>query len=148
MCTFILGTSFWIYRKPQARHLLNRVSFRLLLWSMAFEAVYDVAYIANAVEVGPLTPSVTSHDKLMRIPQGMDPATPNPLCAADVYWMLATLGVSVISIVNGVTLTPSRVNYLCTCIAINLMLTICFDINPIERRESGPKAPERSLMTV
>lgn len=26
-----------------------------------------------------------------------------------------------------------RVNYLCTCIALNLMLFVCFNINPLEQ---------------
>ena len=30
----------------------------------------------------------------------------------------------------------NRVNYLCTCIALNLMLIVCFNINPLEKRES------------
>jgi hypothetical protein len=31
------------------------------------------------------------------------------------------------------TMLRLRVNYLCTCIAINLALTICFGINPIQK---------------
>ena len=64
----------WIYTKRQARHLLDRVSFRLFLWSMAFEVIYDLNYIAVMVE-------------------SEEPLTPNALCATGVYCMMATLGV-------------------------------------------------------
>lgn len=33
--------------------------------------------------------------------------------------------------------TLAVVNYLCTCIAVNLMLIVCFKINPIEKRTSN-----------
>lgn len=42
--------------------------------------------------------------------------------------------------------TLGVVNYLCTCIAVNLMLIVCFKINPIEQRES-PTAECVSTLT-
>ncbi|WWD19883.1 hypothetical protein CI109_104352 [Kwoniella shandongensis] len=40
-------------------------------------------------------------------------------CTPGVYFLVGTMGIA---------------NFLCTCIAINLMLTICFGIDPIQRR--------------
>ena len=37
---------------------LDRVSFRLLLWSMVFELAYDVAYIAVELYVSVLPSSI------------------------------------------------------------------------------------------
>jgi hypothetical protein len=31
--------------------MIDRVSFRLMLWSMAFEIIYDIDYIAVEIEV-------------------------------------------------------------------------------------------------
>lgn len=45
MALFVLGSASVIYKHKSARHILDRVSFRLLLWSMGFEVVYNVAYI-------------------------------------------------------------------------------------------------------
>jgi hypothetical protein len=51
LCLFVLGGAAYIYSKPWARHAIDRVSFRLLLWSMIFEVFYDIAFIAVGVEV-------------------------------------------------------------------------------------------------
>ncbi len=42
---------YGIYSKRRARHMIDRVSFRLMLWSMAFEIIYDIDYIAVEIEV-------------------------------------------------------------------------------------------------
>jgi hypothetical protein len=42
---FICLGSAWIYSVPSARHHLDRVSFRLLLWTMAIEIMYSGVYI-------------------------------------------------------------------------------------------------------
>ena len=52
LCLFILSAAAWIYTKPWARSSIDRVSFRLFLWSMLFEVLYDIAYVAVDVEVG------------------------------------------------------------------------------------------------
>jgi hypothetical protein len=48
-------------------------------------------------------------------------AKPNRACAVGIYFMIGTLGV---------------VNYLCTCIAINLFVTIVLGLNPIRMGKS------------
>lgn len=45
-CGIVLGLAAWVWSVPSARGILDRVSFRLLLWSLAWEVVYDVNYIA------------------------------------------------------------------------------------------------------
>ena len=46
LCAAVLGAAGWVWSYPHFRMYLDRVSFRLLLWSMVFELAYDVAYIA------------------------------------------------------------------------------------------------------
>nr|XP_031860363.1 uncharacterized protein CI109_004251 [Kwoniella shandongensis]KAA5527435.1 hypothetical protein CI109_004251 [Kwoniella shandongensis] len=99
LALFILSSSLWIYSHHSARPKIDRISFKLLLWSMAFEVIYDVVYI-----VLDASPSF-----VLRIAKTKG-------CVVGVYFMLGSMGV---------------VNYLCTCIAINLMMTICFQSNPI-----------------
>lgn len=41
----VLLVSLWVWSVPQARGYLQRLSFRLLLYSMVWETVYDVSYI-------------------------------------------------------------------------------------------------------
>lgn len=53
MCIAVLAATYWIRRVRQARHIIDRVSFRLFLWSMAFEIIYDISYIAVEIEVSP-----------------------------------------------------------------------------------------------
>ncbi|WVW86435.1 hypothetical protein I302_108483 [Kwoniella bestiolae CBS 10118] len=96
---FILGSSWWIYRHKSARRALDRISFRLLLWSMAWEVAYSVDYFI--VCGNPSFVARYSHTKA---------------CIAGAYFQVGTLGV---------------VNWMCTCIAVNLMITICFNRDPI-----------------
>ncbi|TRM64485.1 hypothetical protein BD626DRAFT_253251 [Schizophyllum amplum] len=44
LCSMILVVSFMVYKCPPARPTLNRISFRLLIWTMVVELFYDVAY--------------------------------------------------------------------------------------------------------
>ncbi|KAK4687652.1 hypothetical protein P7C73_g2467, partial [Tremellales sp. Uapishka_1] len=97
MCLAVLLSSLWIWSKPHARPTLDRISFRLLLWSLGWEVVYDIAYIYLVLGIGP----------------------ENAMCSSTMYFVIAAMGV---------------VNCLCTCIAINLMLTITFGLNPIALR--------------
>lgn len=55
LCSFICLASFWIYRTPSARHHLDRVSFRIFLWSMGVEVVYDIVYIYIFYDVSAAT---------------------------------------------------------------------------------------------
>lgn len=50
---FICCASLWIYRTPSARRHLDRVSFRLFLWSMGVEVVYNAAYLYIFSDVSP-----------------------------------------------------------------------------------------------
>ena len=45
LCSLILVLAGWIYSCPSARHALDRLSFRLMLWTMVFEVGYDLCYI-------------------------------------------------------------------------------------------------------
>ncbi|KAK8853456.1 hypothetical protein IAR55_004163 [Kwoniella newhampshirensis] len=99
LALFILFSSSWICRYPSARSKIDRISFRLLLWSMAFEVVYDVSYIVcNA-----------SPESVVRLAKTQG-------CVVGIYFLLGSMGV---------------VNYLFTCTALNLMMTICFQSNPV-----------------
>ncbi|OCF30895.1 hypothetical protein I317_01605 [Kwoniella heveanensis CBS 569] len=102
MCTFVMATTGWIWSHKSCRHLLDRVSFRLLLWSMFCEFWYAVLYLFLYAD-----PSIFS--------PGHRPG-PN-LCTPSVYFMLACM---------------DTVNFFVTCIAINLFLTICMGLNPIQ----------------
>ncbi|KAI5829026.1 hypothetical protein EV122DRAFT_268998 [Schizophyllum commune] len=44
LCSMILVVSGLVYRCPPARPALNRISFRLLLWTMVMELLYDISY--------------------------------------------------------------------------------------------------------
>ncbi|WWC95090.1 hypothetical protein V866_001942 [Kwoniella sp. B9012] len=100
LALFILVSSCWIYTHRLARHTLDRISFRLLLWSMAWEVGYSTTYLIVCAN-----PSFVVEYKETKA------------CVAGAYFMIGTIGV---------------VNWLCTCIAINLMVTICFNHNPIQ----------------
>ncbi|WVQ66773.1 uncharacterized protein L199_004964 [Kwoniella botswanensis] len=100
LALFILVSSCWIYTHRLARHTLDRISFRLLLWSMAWEVGYSTTYLIVCAN-----PSFVVEYKKTKA------------CVAGAYFMIGTIGV---------------VNWLCTCIAINLMVTICFNHNPIQ----------------
>ncbi|WVQ94965.1 hypothetical protein IAU59_002056 [Kwoniella sp. CBS 9459] len=102
MCLFVMATTGWIWSHRSCRHLLDRVSFRLLLWAMFCEFWYAVIYLFLYAD-----PSIFS--------PGHSPG-PN-LCTPSVFFMLAAM---------------DTVNFLVTCIAINLVLTICMGINPIQ----------------
>ncbi|KAI9638993.1 uncharacterized protein MKK02DRAFT_42023 [Dioszegia hungarica] len=97
LCSIVLGLAYLVWSRPNTRPMIDRVSFRLLLWSVAFEMVYDIAYIM--VEL----------DSVFLFGNG--------LCASSLYFMIAAM---------------TTVNYLCTCIAVNLMLTITFGFNPVK----------------
>jgi hypothetical protein len=84
LCLFILGASLWVWMTKQARSTLDRVSFRLLLWSLVFEVIYDIDYIVVEIYV-----SLTIADYLT--PQSAFPVA-NAACASGVYMMMATLG--------------------------------------------------------
>lgn len=50
MALYVLLAAAWVYRCPGARHTLDRISFRLMLWTMGFEIVYGVAFLGVRVE--------------------------------------------------------------------------------------------------
>ena len=43
-CLFVLLAAAWVYSVPEARHTIDRISFRLMVWSMVFGIGYDVCY--------------------------------------------------------------------------------------------------------
>lgn len=53
LCSTVLGLAYYVWSRPKVRSTLNRVSFRLLLWTMAFEIVYDIAYMLVEFDVSP-----------------------------------------------------------------------------------------------
>ena len=89
LCLFVLAAAAWIYSKPWARHTIDRVSFRLFLWSMLFELFYDYAFIAVGVEVGQLG----SEARAQAHEQSAVPGASHSACATGVYFMMSTLGV-------------------------------------------------------
>ncbi|WWC91966.1 uncharacterized protein L201_006919 [Kwoniella dendrophila CBS 6074] len=100
LALFILFSFLWIYKHKSARHTLDRISFRILLWSMIWEVAYSIDYLIVCAN-----PSfVVTYSK-------------TKACVVGAYFMISIVGV---------------VNWLCTCIAINLMITICFNRNPIQ----------------
>jgi len=54
-CVLVLLLSLWVWSVRSARGFLDRVSFRLLLWSMFFEIIYDVNYIAVVMSASPVS---------------------------------------------------------------------------------------------
>ncbi|WVF67369.1 hypothetical protein IAT40_002124 [Kwoniella sp. CBS 6097] len=102
MCTFVMATTGWIWSHKSCRYLLDRVSFRLLLWAMFCEFWYASLYLFLYANPAIFSPG----------------HRPGPsLCTPSVFFMLAAM---------------DTVNFLVTCIAINLVLTICMGINPIQ----------------
>ena len=58
MSLFILISTAWIWTYPDARHYLDRISFRLLLWAVAFEVIYDTDSIIFYSNVGSSQPMI------------------------------------------------------------------------------------------
>jgi hypothetical protein len=54
-CVLVLVLALWVWSVRSARGFLHRVSFRLLLWSMFFEIIYDVNYIAVVMSASPVS---------------------------------------------------------------------------------------------
>lgn len=92
LCLFVLAAAGWIYSKPWARHTIDRVSFRLFLWSMLFEVFYDFAFIAVGVEVC-LHSSTWGCCSCIADEQSAVPGASQSACATGVYFMMSTLGV-------------------------------------------------------
>ncbi|WVF67370.1 hypothetical protein IAT40_002125 [Kwoniella sp. CBS 6097] len=99
LAVFVLASALWIYQYKAARHALDRISFRIVLWSMAWEIVYSVNYLVVCGR-----------------PEFVEWYAKTRACIGGAYVMIGTIGVN---------------NWLCTCIAVNLMMTICFNRNPI-----------------
>lgn len=55
VCVLVLLLAAWVWSIRSARGFLDRVSFRLLLWSMFFEIIYDVNYIAVVESASPVS---------------------------------------------------------------------------------------------
>ncbi|KAK8853455.1 hypothetical protein IAR55_004162 [Kwoniella newhampshirensis] len=104
VCTFVILSAGWVWSHRSCRHIIDRVSFRLLLCNMFFEIWYSSTFLCLYI-----TPSLYDVGGIFGA-RG---------CTSGVYFLVGTMGVA---------------NYLCTFIAINLMLTICFGIDPIQRR--------------
>jgi len=123
LCLFIFVTTIWIWSRKHARPTIDRISFRLFWWTMGFELFYDIAYIIGESFVRPLSlyENVLMADWVK--------CWWCSLCCGDIP-SYSTNGR--VSSLNFLLLRKlmRRVNYLCTCIAINLMLIICFGVNP------------------
>jgi hypothetical protein len=39
-----LFAAAWVYSVPEARHTIDRISFRLMIWCMVFGLGYDICY--------------------------------------------------------------------------------------------------------
>lgn len=93
-CIVVLLLSLWVWSVRSARGFLDRVSFRLLLWSMFFEIVYDVNFIAVVLSASPVSG--------LRMPvldcclqQGVTGTITRAgeiRCSVGIYFMIATLG--------------------------------------------------------
>ncbi|WVQ94966.1 hypothetical protein IAU59_002057 [Kwoniella sp. CBS 9459] len=99
LAVFVLGSALWIYQYKAARSTLDRISFRIVLWSMAWEVVYSINYLIVCGK-----------------PEFVEWYAKTNACIGGAYVMIGTIGVN---------------NWLCTCIAVNLMMSICFNRNPI-----------------
>lgn len=51
MCGAVLSLAYYVWTQPNTRPMIDRISFRLLLWSVAFEVVYDITYILTQLDV-------------------------------------------------------------------------------------------------
>jgi hypothetical protein len=51
LCAAVLGLAYYVWSQPNTRPMIDRISFRLLLWSVAFEMGYDIAYILVEMDV-------------------------------------------------------------------------------------------------
>jgi hypothetical protein len=54
-CLLVLAFSLWVWSVRSARGFLDRISFRLLLWSMFFEIIYGINYIAVVESASPVS---------------------------------------------------------------------------------------------
>jgi len=47
LALFILGAALYLRSRPDLRHTVDRVSFRLMLWSMVGEILFGVNYLCQ-----------------------------------------------------------------------------------------------------
>lgn len=127
VCFIIIVVTAWIYFTPTARHHLDRISFRLLLCVMVLEIGYDSAWIAlfHAVRHTKWN-QLTSSGRYTSLVKSHVPLECSPYLG---LWLRR-------SECTCRKLIP-RINYLCACIAINLSLTIVFNVNPKKWRKAA-----------
>ncbi|WWD03864.1 hypothetical protein V865_001920 [Kwoniella europaea PYCC6329] len=99
-----LGGTIWIYSYPNCRHILDRVSFRLLVVAMFFEFWYSFNFLLLYI-----------NDTIYRPGGSWGPGH----CTAGVYFLVSSMHV---------------VDLLVMFIAVNLFLTINMGINPLKLR--------------
>ncbi|WVQ66772.1 uncharacterized protein L199_004963 [Kwoniella botswanensis] len=97
-----LGGTIWIYSYPNCRHILDRVSFRLLVVAMFFEFWYSFNFLLLYI-----------NDTIYRPGGSWGPSH----CTAGVYFLVSSMHV---------------VDLLVMFIAVNLFLTINMGINPLK----------------
>ncbi|WVR09692.1 hypothetical protein IAU60_006767 [Kwoniella sp. DSM 27419] len=104
LCFSILAIAAWMWTYKSVRSILDRISFRLLMVAMFFEFWYAGMYLFLYAD-----PSIFQ-------PGGkLGPKS----CGPAEYFLLGEM---------------NTVNLLISCIAVNLVLTIMFGINTIEKR--------------
>lgn len=47
LALFILGSALYLRSRPDLRHTIDRVSFRLMLWSMIAEILFGINYLGQ-----------------------------------------------------------------------------------------------------
>ncbi|WWC95091.1 hypothetical protein V866_001943 [Kwoniella sp. B9012] len=99
-----LGGTIWIYSYPNCRHILDRVSFRLLVVAMLFEFWYSLNFLLLYINDTLYEPRGTLGPKH---------------CTAGVYFLVSSMHV---------------VDLLVMFIAVNLFLTVNMGINPLKLR--------------
>ncbi|WVW86436.1 hypothetical protein I302_108484 [Kwoniella bestiolae CBS 10118] len=97
-----LGGTIWIYSYPNCRHILDRVSFRLLTVAMFFEFWYSFTFLLLYI-----------NDTIYQPGGTLGPGH----CTAGVYFLVSSMHV---------------VDLLVMFIALNLFLTINMGINPLK----------------
>ncbi|WRT69972.1 uncharacterized protein IL334_006963 [Kwoniella shivajii] len=104
MCLIVLGLTIWVYSYPTCRHILDRVSFRLLVVAMIWEFWYSFVFLCLYI-----------NDSIYRPDNSWGPRP----CTAGVYFLVSSMHV---------------VDLLIMFIAINLLLTINLGLNPLQLR--------------
>jgi len=135
LCLLVLLAAGYIWLHKSARGYLDRISFRLSLWAMVAQILQDVVYITLYAPVRTRPAALAEVSLADRRPALLTLRHRDVAPASSFAWRCSACECSVSRRCN---YADYSVNYLFTCVAINLMLTIVFGINPVQLRESHP----------